>query len=264
MKFLLNALLAIIILSAWLFGLYKTWIITLNTQNDSLLSGTVEGTITDMPIDEDIEESTKEIVDDSTGITQEAKNTVNYITTPYPETAEVGIFTELGKISANKTLYSYKVKLGGNIGGVENKWEEYSKWANISWKVLYISNNGNELTSNTTLNAWEIVYVELSTITDQEAQVPWTTTTSVWSNETVKTKPSQAKTCVKYTEFFECVLSKVSWVDPDIMRNNLNAFMNAISILSINDQEAKCTNLIYEIKSKSTSTANQACLELIK
>lgn len=266
MKFILNAILAIIVLSAGLFGLHKTWIITFNTMNDSILSWTIEGTINDMPSEEDIDNGTIDTNNNTTGTMQEEEQKVSYLTTPYPDTAEIGIFTELGKTSANKTLYSYKVKLGGNIGGVENKWEEFAKWANLSWIVVYTNNNGNELTKDTTLSAWEIVYAELNTISAQIIETPWTTTATVGSNDTTTNvaKPSQAKTCAKYSEFFECVLSKVSGVDPDIMRNNLNAFMNSISTLSVNDQEAKCTNLIYEIKSKSTSTANQACIDIIK
>lgn len=266
MKFLLNALLAIIILSAGLFGLYKTGIITFNKASDSILSWTIEGTISDMPIEEDINNDTQDMNDNITWVAQEEVQKTTYLSAPYPDTAEIGTFTELGKISANKTLYSYKVKLGGNIGWVENKWEEYAKWSNLSWVITYTNNNGNELTKGTALGAWEVVYVELNTLSAQVTQTPWTTTATVGSNDTTTTiaKPSQAKACVKYSEFFECVLSKVSGVDPDIMRNNLNAFINSISTLSINDQEAKCTNLIYEIKSKSTSTANQACIDIIK
>jgi hypothetical protein len=80
-----------------------------------------------MPSEEDIDNGTIDTNNNTTGTMQEEEQKVSYLTTPYPDTAEIGIFTELGKTSANKTLYSYKVKLGGNIGGVENKWEEFAK-----------------------------------------------------------------------------------------------------------------------------------------
>lgn len=263
MKFFLNGILAIIILIAGLFGLYKTGVITFYTANNLTLSWTIEGTISDMPIEEDVIDDATWVNNNSTGSDQEEAN--NYLTLPYPDTAEVGVFSELGKTSANKTLYSYKVKLGGNIGGVENKWEAFTKWSNLSWVIIiYKSYNGNELTKDKVLSAWEIVYVETNTMTETISETSWTT--MVEKNETTNTYTdfTQAKTCVKYVEFFECVLSKVSGVDPDIIRNNLNALIDTLGNLSPSEQDAKCTKLIYEVKVKSSNATDLTCISIIK
>ncbi len=269
MKTAINALLAIIILWASIFGLHKLGIVTINGNDGSnSTSLTWENqvdeweTINDMPLD-DSGDVAQENNNETTGnnAIDTTEPTIQYLNTPYTDTAEVGSFTKLWELNSNTSLYSYKVKLWGNIWWVENKWIEYSKNNQLSWIVKYINNNGEELSLDTKLNANEVVYVSLQSDTISKTNdTVGETTASVSSNEWNKEK-SKAENCVKYQAFFECVLNKISGVDPDIMRNNLNAFMNAISNLTSTEQDAKCSNLIYEIKSKSANSAQAICID---
>lgn len=275
MKTLFNTLLAFIIIWASVFWLNKLGVITLNStgtlDNWTVLTWDLEvdnwETINDMPIDETGETNIEDNLTWDT--TNNPNNNTVYLTIPYADTAEIGTFTKLWSINSTTNLYSYKVKLWGNIWGVENKRIEYSKNNQLTWTVAYIDKDWKELLKETKLSANEVVYVSLQT--EQTEKISnngiWNTTATVSSNdwtENSNKNTSKVENCKKYEAFFSCVLNKISWVDPEVMKNNLNAFMNAISGLTPTEQDAKCSKLIYEIKSKSASTTNNICLDTLQ
>lgn len=274
MKFFLNALLAVIVLAWVFFGLNKFGIITLSNTSDSSmdseLSWEIVGNLNDSI---DIEDELNQVEEWKEEESKPTTPTVIYANYPYNgDKALVGEFTTYGNTEDGKWVLLYKVKLWGNIGGVANKWISYTSWNSISWTVKFVDANGNEITRDETLAANQVVYVEVLGYKVPDMMTndgkTWTTTSSVTSSNNTKyaeVKPNPlSKSCVAYQEFFNCIISKVSGIDPDIMKNQLYAFFGSMSSLSASEQDAKCTNLIYEIKSKSASESQAVCLELLK
>ncbi|HMY80661.1 MAG TPA: hypothetical protein PK048_02345 [Candidatus Absconditabacterales bacterium] len=181
--------------------------------------------------------------------------------------AQVGTFVLLGTTSNGQSVYVYRVKLGGVVGGVEDKRVDFVSGTDLSSgfvsSATYVTATGVVHKSNDTLTKDQLVFVEVKnqTITTKELINSSTSASSESiSSESGSNKQGITITCNDYFALFSCVIDKTS-IDSSLLKKQFSDIQKALKSLTISEQQEKCTILYNQMKTSLEYNNNTSCLK---